>query len=145
MNDFGSVHFIALIPAMWCLLCWLMSRLSGWSRLARHYRSPDAIDGESARMRSGKIGVVSYHSCLGFRVNDEGLRIAVAFPLRIGHPPLFIPWDQLHHVAEDAIMYSHKVKASVGRPTLVRVTLPGWVRYRMPLEMRPKDSALGAG
>ncbi len=143
MNDLGQIHFIALIPAMWCFLSWLLSRLSGWSRLARQYRSLRGIDGESAHMRTGKIGVVSYHSCLSFRVNDDGLRIAVAFPLRLGHPPLFIPWDQFHHVAEDPIMYSHKVKVSVGQPTLVRMTLPGWVRYRMPMELRPTNSAFG--
>ena len=137
MRDLGSVHFIALIPAMWCFLSWLISRLSGWSRLAKNYRSTAPIEGESARMRTGRIGPVTYHSCLSFRVSDEGLRIAVAFPLRLGHPPLYIPWDQIHHIQEDPILYSHKIKVSVGRPTLARVTLPGWVRYRMPMEMRP--------
>ena len=143
MSDLGSVHFIALIPAMWCFLSWLLSRLSGWSRLAEHYPASQGIVGESAHMRSGRIGAVHYHSALSFRVNDEGLRIAVAFPLRLGHPPIFIPWEEFHHVTEDVIMYSHKVKAAVGRPTLSRLTLPGWVRYRMPLEMRPPSSALG--
>lgn len=141
MSDLRSVYFIILIPVVWCLLAWLMSRLSGWSRLAQHYRSPPSISGESARMRSGRIGVVNYHSLLSFRVNDDGLRIAVALPLRLGHPPLFIPWNQFHHITEDPIMYSHKIKTSVGQPTLVRMTLPGWVKYRMPLEMRPSHSA----
>jgi hypothetical protein len=144
MSDLRSVYFITLIPAMWCFLAWLMSRLSGWSRLAQHYRSPRNINGESARMRSGRIGVVNYHSLLSLRVNDDGLRIAVALPLRLGHPPLFIPWNQFHQIAEDPIMYSHKIKASVGQPTLVRMTLPGWVKYRMPLDMRPSNSTTPA-
>lgn len=137
LNDLGSIQFIALIPAVWCFLSWLLSRLSGWSLLARHYRAKTDVAGESAHLRSGRIGTINYHSCLGFRVNDDGLRIAVAFPLRLGHPPLFIPWNQLHHIAEDPILYSRKVRLSIGHPTLVRATLPGWVRYRMPLEMRP--------
>ena len=137
MGDLGSVHVIALIPAMWCLLSWLLSRLRSWSRLARHYRAPALVVGESARMRTGRIGVVNYHSCLRFRINDDGILIAVAFPLRLGHPPLFIPWDQFHHIAPDPIMYSHKVKMTIGRPAIVQVSMPGWVRYRMPLEMRP--------
>ena len=144
MNDLGSAHFIALIPAMWCFLLWLLSRISGWSLLARHYRAPASVVGESAYLRSGRIGVINYHSCLSFRVNDDGLRIAVAFPLRLAHPPLFIPWDHLHHVAEDPILYSHRVKLSIGQPTLVRAMLPGWVRYRMPLEMRPPAASVRA-
>ncbi len=145
MVDLGSAHFIALIPAMWCFLSWLLSRLSGWSRLAQDYRSRgDLTGGESARMRTGRFGGVTYHSCLRFRVNDQGLWIAVAIPLRLGHPPLFIPWDHIHHVSEDPIMYSHKIKLSIGNPTLVRATLPGWVRYRMPMEMRP-PSGLARG
>jgi hypothetical protein len=137
MNDLGSVHFIAIIPAMWCLLLWLLSRLSGWSRLAGQYRAPAGVVGESAWMRTGRIGVVNYHSCLCFRVNDDGIRITVALPLRLCHPPLFIPWDQFHHIVADPILYSHKAKMSVGRPTIASVTMPAWVRYRMPLDLRP--------
>ena len=143
MDHLGSVHFIALIPAMWCFLSWLLARLSGWARLSLQFRSPLRVDGEWARMRTGKLGAISYHSCLIFRANEDGLRISVALPLRLGHPPLFIPWDEFHHLREDPILYSHKVKASIGRPTLVRVVLPGWVRYRMPLEMRPRSASLG--
>ncbi len=144
MNNLGSVHFVALIPAMWLFLSWLLSRLSGWARLAEHYRATGHAAGESAWMRTGRIGVVQYHSCLCFRVNDDGLRITVAFPLRLGHPPLFIPWDQFHHIREDEMMFSQKVKMSVGHPTLVRVTMPGWVRYRMPMQLRPSSHAAGS-
>jgi hypothetical protein len=137
MNDWGSVQFIAIIPAMWCFLLWVLSRLSGWSRLAQRYRAPATVVGESAHMRTGGFGVVNYHSCLCFRVNDDGIRIAVAFPLRLCHPPLFIRWDQFQQIAADPILYSHKVKMSIGRPAIASLTMPGWVRYRMPLEMRP--------
>ena len=137
MNDLRSVAFVTLIPIAWIVLSLLMARLSGWATLRRVYRASQDVDGEKAHMRSGKFGAVGYHSCLSFCVNDEGLRIAVAFPFRLGHPPLFIPWDQMHNVTGDTVRYSHKVKISVGKPTLVRVTMPGWVRYRMPLEMRP--------
>lgn len=142
MSDFGSIHFIALIPAMWCFLSWLLSRLSGWSLLARRYPSPEKVLGESAYLRTGRIGAINYHSCLRFCVNDDGLRISVALPLRLAHPPLFIPWDQLHHISADPILYSHKVKVSIGQPTIARMLLPGWVRYRMPLEMRPSAPSI---
>lgn len=65
------------------------------------------------------------------------MRISIAAPFRLGHPPLFIPWNELHQIREDDMMYSHKVKASIGKPTIGRITLPGWVRYRMPMSIRP--------
>jgi len=137
MSDQGTIYFVALIPVAWCVLLFLASRLSGWARLARNYRA-SAIDvDESAWMRTGRIGAISYHSSLCFGVNDRGLRIAVAFPLRLFHPPLFIPWDRFHHIAADQKLYSHKCRMSVGRPAITSMMMPAWVRYRLPLEMRP--------
>lgn len=132
----GAVHFLALIPLAWCFLSWLLSRLSGWSLLAQHFKDsgaePDGEDVEAARFRTGRLGAVTYHSCLHFRVGSDGLWISVALPLRLGHPPLFIPWDQVHHISKDKVRYSRRIRASIGTPTLVRATLPGWVRYRLP-------------
>ncbi|MEM8669891.1 MAG: hypothetical protein AAGG48_20360 [Planctomycetota bacterium] len=145
MLDSSSAVYLCLIPIVWCGLSWLLSRISGWHRLAAHYRCREVIAGESASLRSGRIGPVTYHSCLRFQVTDAGLGIRVARLFRVGHVPLFIPWDQFRHVKEDNLMYSHKVKASVGEPTITRVTLPGWVRYRMPMSLRPVDPRLSDG
>jgi hypothetical protein len=30
--------------------------------------------------------------------SQEGLFLAVSFPLRIGHPPLFIPWSEVESI-----------------------------------------------
>ncbi|MGI9471498.1 MAG: hypothetical protein ACR2NZ_08205 [Rubripirellula sp.] len=148
MSDQSSLYFLAVIPLMWCFLSWLMSSLSGWSRLAREYRdcgqrSEASASGniETARLRTGRMGVINYHSILTFRACDDGLSIGTALPFRLGHPPLFIPWTEFHHVSEDPILYSHRVKASIGNPTIVRMTLPGWVKYRMPIELRTTADA----
>jgi len=140
--DVPSSAYLLLIPLVWCGLSWLMSRISGWHRLARRFPATRPLDGETAYLRTGRIGAVTYHSCLRFHVTDDGLGIAIAIPFRIGHSPLFIPWDQFHHVKDDGMMYSHKAKASVGQPTITRMTLPGWVRYRMPMSLRPVDPSL---
>jgi len=142
MFGLPALSFLLLIPFAWCGLSWLLSRISGWHRLASRYRSTQTIDGETAALRTARIGPVNYHSCVRFRINTEGLGISVASPFRLGHPPLFIPWNEFHHVAEDGMMYSQKAKASIGTPTVVRVTLPGWVRYRMPASLRPENPSL---
>lgn len=142
MFGLPSSSFLLLIPFAWVGLSWLLSRISGWHRLAARYTASESISGESASLRTARIGPVNYHSCLRFQVSDDGLRISIAPPFRVGHPPLFISWSEFHHVKDDGMMYSHKVKASVGTPTITRITLPGWVRYRMPLSLRPVDQRL---
>lgn len=138
MSDVGSLQFLALIPVVWCVLTWLLSRISGWSKLAQRYAASGTTSGEQASLRTGRIGAVTYHSCLKFCINDEGFRVAVAWPLRLGHRPLFIPWSDLHNITEDNMMFSQKVKLSIGQPTLTRALFPGWFRYRMPMDMRPQ-------
>mgnify|MGYP006906272016 CR=1 FL=1 len=135
MND-GSLYFLFLIPLAAGFLCWVLASVSGWTRLAANYRVKHAIAGERARMRTGRIGPVNYHSVLSFCCTDDGLGISVAFPLRIGHPPLFIPWNDFHQVTPDNRLYSNRIKASVGSPAIARVVLPAWVRYRMPMSLR---------
>ena len=150
--DLPPFTYLLLIPTVWFSLSWLLSRISGWHRLAQRYpvshtsesktAESHTSESETASLRSGRIGPVNYYSCLKFGVNDEGLLISIAPPFRVGHPPLFIPWSHFHHVKDDGMMYSHKAKASIGQPTITRMTLPGWVRYRLPMSLRPVDPRL---
>ncbi len=135
MND-GSLYYLLLLPLAAALLCWVLASVSGWTRLAADYRLDHPVTGERAWMRTARIGPVNYHSVLSFTCTDEGLQISIAFPFRIGHPPLFIPWDEFDHVVPDNKLFSNRIKASIGRPEIARVVLPAWVRYRMPMSLR---------
>jgi len=140
MSDIGSLFYLLLIPLAGVALCWLLAGVSGWTKLATQYRVDKPVLGERAHMRTGRIGPVNYHSVLSFRCNDDGLAIAVAWPLRFWHPPLFIPWSEFHRVAPDAVLYSRRVKATIGNPAIARVVFPGWVRYRMPMSVSEAGS-----
>jgi hypothetical protein len=142
MGNDGSLYFLLLIPAAAFLLCWVLASVSGWTRLTAQYREKQhsgksrSAENERAHMRTARIGAINYHSVLSFTCTDDGLRISVFFLLRVGHPPLFIPWTDFHQVVPDNRLYSNRIKASIGNPTLARVVLPAWVRYRMPLSLR---------
>lgn len=91
----------ALFPvffiAIWCGICLLLSRLGGWDKLARSYRYENAdIDIiKSFFMQSAGMGQTSYNNCVLIKVAEKGLHLSV-FPIfRLGHPPLFFPWDAL--------------------------------------------------
>jgi hypothetical protein len=87
-------------------------------------------------MQSGAIGMVNYGSCLTLQATRDGLYLAV-FPLfRIAHPPLFIPWAELHNIKEKRSFFRRVVKMEVGIPRVASVVLP-----RRVLEARPSVSA----
>ncbi len=132
-----ALTWLLLIPIAWVVICVLLSRLSGWWRLSNQFSDADFAADESAWFRSASLSGIQYSSCLNFAVNDRGLRMSVIFPFRIGHPPVVIPWSAMHAIEAENKLFSHRVKVSMGSPTAMRAALPGWVRYRMPMEMRP--------
>jgi hypothetical protein len=98
MSD-GAVSYVYFV--LICILCWialsiLIAQLSGWARLARHYRADAPLDGarfhfQSAGMRFG----TNYGGCLTVGVDRKGLYLAVWFLFRFGHPPLLTPWRDI--------------------------------------------------
>ena len=131
--------FLCSIPVLWLGVCITLSWASGWWMLSRKFSETSEAKErrqrehpESAWMRTGRLGAINYHSTLNFAVDDTGLWISV-FPLfRFGHPRLFIPWSSMHHVRRENKLYSHRVRLSIGKPTVTQALFPGWVRYRIP-------------
>ena len=129
------ILFAALIafPFMWCGVLWVLAHLGVWSNLAERYPANAAKEGTAFYMRSGKVGMVNYGSCLTLTVSDSGLRLAVMLPFRTGHPPLFIPWSDFHDVCEKRVMFVLPfLQADIGNPVVARLLLPAWVKYHIP-------------
>ena len=130
------MNFIAIaivFQFMWVAISLLLSQIGGWSRLANRYADTGNESGETYTMRSGYIGAVNYKSCLTLSVCHHGLRLSVLFLFRIGHPPLFIPWDHFHSVSEKRILFLRFLSMSVGTPLVSKVILPIWLREHLPM------------
>ena len=101
--------FLPLFVIMWFSICALLSRISGWSSLAKHHYATQPESGERFRFVSGSIGVkflpVSYSSCLFFVVNNKGIHLSLLFLFRFQSPPLFIPWSQVESVEEKRFLF----------------------------------------
>ncbi len=124
---------LVALPGTWCGVLWFLAQLGGWSKLAKYYRSDIAVEGGTHRKCSGKVGIVSYKSCLILTFCDSGIRVAVTLPFRIAHPPLFIPWVDIHDVREKKMMLGLSfLQANVGSPTVARLSLPIWVGEYFP-------------
>lgn len=97
----GLLYFLFIWTGVALLLSWL----GGWRNLAKKYRHGTSIAGtkfslQSAMLRRG----CSYNHCLTFIVNDDGLGLTIMPLLRVGHQPLFIPWDDITVEREKIIL-----------------------------------------
>ena len=96
MEQFPYAYLVLIFIFCWIALSILIALLSGWTRLARHYRADVPRDGvrfrfQSAGMRFG----TNYSGCLTVGVNRKGLCLGVWFLFCFGHPPLVIPWRDI--------------------------------------------------
>lgn len=67
--------------------------VSGWAKLAGHFRAAGAPPGQLLYMQSGQLNSTRYNNILSISITPQGLYLKV-FPLfRLGHPPLLIPWS----------------------------------------------------
>jgi hypothetical protein len=88
--------FIVIFPIFWCAIVVLISRVSGWARLAERYHTNEAAQGPAWRFESASMRWNSrYGNIVTLSAEAQGLRIAL-FPLfRPGHPPLLVPWNEI--------------------------------------------------
>jgi hypothetical protein len=115
MNEFIENNFIVLFPIVWVAVCILLSRMSGWHKLAEKYIRIDFVSGEKWRFRSARLRhSVGYNGCVNFYANSEGLGISIFFPFRVGHPPLFIPWTDIS-ISKETKFFRKMISFKVGR------------------------------
>jgi hypothetical protein len=119
VNDFAQWWPALFVPSIFILVSFLIARIGGWSLLARVYPAQsDTLDGETWRFQSIQMRwSTNYGNCVTVRTNPLGLGFSVLFLLRLGHPPLLIPWSDIT---------VHRRKRSR--------FFPSWVELRFRLE-----------
>jgi hypothetical protein len=119
----GFLYFVAL----WTVICYGISWMSGWRALARRYRCEQEFEGERWRFQSGRMRWnTRYGSILTVGANREGLYLAVLFLFRLGQPPLFLPWSEIT-ASERRRWFMPGTQFVLGRDTQI----PLWVFSRL--------------
>lgn len=92
----AGVLGLLLFVTIWLAVSLVLSFVGGWRVLAREYRAPHAVP-ETGWIERRVLfsGQARYRNVLRLTADKSGVYLAVAFPFRIGHPPLFIPWEDL--------------------------------------------------
>jgi hypothetical protein len=85
------------LPLTWILVSFIISRVGGWSLLAKVYLTQaDTLDGDSWKFQSIQMRWgTNYGNCVTVSANPLGLGLSVLFLFRLGHPPLLIPWSDI--------------------------------------------------
>jgi hypothetical protein len=117
---FAPLFFVGL----WVTICLVLSLLGGWRRVAHQYPGRTSPSGKCFRMQSGSFGWVNYGNCLNIQTSAEGIDVAIMLPFRLGHPPLFIPWEAVENPRVRKFLCLSSVRFDIGSPRVATIELP---------------------
>jgi hypothetical protein len=116
--------FLEIFFLLWCMVGYITSSLGGWFWLARRFRYRGKFSGPTWRWQTGRLlGVGHYNRCLIVGANEVGMYLAVTLPFRAGHPPLFIPWDQISFVDRTRMMFLRAIRFELGKDEPIPLTI----------------------
>ena len=118
----STVLLIAILT--WMVVGFVSRHLTGWASLAQRYRCDERFSGDRLRFRSAAMRYWShYGNCLTMGVNPEGFFLSVSIPFLLGHPPLFIPWNEIT-VRRTRVLWAKCVQFHLGRSRPYRCAYP---------------------
>jgi hypothetical protein len=129
-----GLGFVVSFLVLWTFILWIISRVSGWHRLAQQYGDTSLFSGEIVRFGSARIGWANYNGALNVGANDMGVYLAPMAIFRPFHPPLFIPWSAVES------------QPFQGFPSGVTLSFPGGTGARIVLfgrALKPVQPYLG--
>lgn len=109
---------------IWSGVVYLLAWVSGWRRLARHYRCAKAPTGSVFGALWAMLGPVSYRGTLQIQPAPEGLYLSTMVFFRLGHPPLLIPWHAIKRQDGAQISLIKMVALDLGDPQITTLRLP---------------------
>ncbi|HEU4560157.1 MAG TPA: hypothetical protein VFS20_20065 [Longimicrobium sp.] len=85
----------AAVAIFWLAIALLLSALSGWRSLARHYRGRLPEEEGRISMASGSMRMIALNHVVTFATGAHGIGMSMFGPFALVSPPLAIPWDQV--------------------------------------------------
>lgn len=88
---------LLLFPAFWCLVVFAIAKFGGWQRLAEAYRIEQypARSRRKSGLQSIRLNGSRYNNVVNIDYDEYGLYMQPMILFRIGHPLLYIPWEDI--------------------------------------------------
>jgi hypothetical protein len=113
--------FATLFLAMWLVVSAVCAVMSGWSTLAQKYRASARPDGRRLRGQVLWVGAVHESGVTRLIVGPGGLYLDSHPLFRFLRPPLLVPWNAIHYVAERKRWWRRQYEFDVGGTTTLWV------------------------
>jgi hypothetical protein len=96
LRSIGPNEFAIFFIVLWIFVNLLISRLTGWARMAGHYPDMGGFSGKKWRFQTitTRRGM-GYKGSVNVGADARGLYLSVFFLFRFGHPPIFVPWRDI--------------------------------------------------
>ena len=92
-------YFWVLFVAQWPITFYIISFMSGWHRLSIRFSTQEEPCGQTRSTGlfpySVQMRFLNYNGCIRMTAAEDALYLSVLFLLRMGHPPLRIPWGEI--------------------------------------------------
>jgi hypothetical protein len=96
--------------------------VSGWWSLAERFRANARPDGQKMLGYVKQIGIVPENRVTYMIVSPAGLHLSVVFLFRLFHPPLLIPWSEVHFARKIQTLWWASYEFDLARTTRIKVT-----------------------
>lgn len=102
----APLAFVVIFPLFWSAIIFLISRLGGWGSMAEAYAYHEPHTAHCFSMQSAVLRLsANYNGILKICADDQGLYFSVFFFFRPGHPPFFVPWDEISGTKKQYFLY----------------------------------------
>jgi len=123
-------HFALVFPIffvlLWMVISALISYVGGWRTLSRSFRATEPFAGAKRYLQSGQMRwIAGYNNCLTVGADSNGLYLAILFPFRLMHPPLFVPWSEVSVRTRRSWLLGERVTLTLGREVAIPLTIRG--------------------
>ena len=124
---FWPTAIIPLCVIGWIVFSYLLASMSGWRKLAEIYPATQPFSGRWMRPWAASMGWgVNYNGLLNIGPDAAGIHISIFFLFRPGHPPLFIPFEEI--TATEARIWRTKwlsmARLQFARPSSAYLLIP---------------------
>ncbi len=91
------VYFGLFFIVMWCMASFVISRYTGWNKLADRYETRSKPNTKLIKMVQVNWGsMMTGGNIYVIGSTHEGLYLNVMFPFKVGHSALLIPWRDIN-------------------------------------------------
>ncbi len=132
----------------WCLIVFVLSRMSGWATLAAAYPAGEVLSPNTRwRWQSALMNAnTKYNASLTVIADPQAVHLSVLAPLSVGHRPFTVPWQDIHAEMRQLFLIQRVALTFINAPTVTMLIPPKLAerlatasggRFTMPAPLEP--------